>query len=92
MRNTRVRDGMNFVQCFVGVCCAGVSHYAVVVFSGRGPMFYINMGDEDRETIDGDVCFGRVEEGREVLDEIAGNKGLFSMVGIQSVEAINETM
>ena len=79
------------------IYCASVffvSHIVLcaVVFSGRGPMFYINMGEEERETIDGDVCFGRVEEGREVLDEIARNKGLFSMVAIQSVEALNETV
>jgi cyclophilin family peptidyl-prolyl cis-trans isomerase len=56
-------------------------------------MFYINMGGgEEREVIDGDICFGKVVEGRDVLDAIVRNKGLFSMVGIQSVEAINESV
>ncbi|GAX15603.1 hypothetical protein FisN_3Hh073 [Fistulifera solaris] len=63
-----------------------------VAFSSRGPMFYINMGGEEREVVEGDICFGKVVEGRDVLDAIVRNKGLFSMVGIQSVEAINESV
>ncbi len=64
----------------------------LVAFSSRGPMFYINMGGEEREVVEGDICFGKVVEGRDVLDAIVRNKGLFSMVGIQSVEAINESV
>ncbi len=73
-------------------CMARFSPNILVALSSRGPMFYINMGEEEREVIDGDICFGKVEEGRDVLDAIVRNKGLFSMVGIQSVEAINETV
>lgn len=54
-------------------------------------MFYINMGGHEKEMIDGEVCFGKVEEGRDVLDEIARNSGQFAMVGIKSVEALKET-
>ena len=46
------------------------------------------MGGDEREMIDGEVCFGKVEQGREVLDEIALNKSQFTMVGIKSVEAL----
>lgn len=67
------------------------SYTNIVLFSERGPHFYVNMGTPSisDEVDEKESCFGKVVQGHEVLDKLmAFDTKSLSMIGIQYVRIV----